>query len=181
MLHLLPLESNQQLPSGHTPLYWLCGEQQGIMGPLYLSVGMHKGFLQTSSLQSVKMIPTLSLQSSSYINCVDINKFSPLQTGDKSSEVTARMNLSDLRLVVGLKSKSNFNPNIFYNTNTNSSALTGSFQGYPNLSGTSAVLRTGCHCQDNLTNPFILEHEAICHYSYEAVGLYYFSMFSEKS
>ena len=46
-----------------------------------------------------------------------------LQTGDKSAEVTARMNLSDLRLVVGLKSKSNLHPNIFHNTNTNSSAL----------------------------------------------------------
>ncbi|XP_039984184.1 G-protein-signaling modulator 2-like isoform X2 [Xiphias gladius] len=55
------------------------------------------------------------------------------ETGDKSSEVTARMNLSDLRLVVGLKSNSNIHPNIFGNTNTNSSSLPVSFQGYPNL------------------------------------------------
>ncbi|XP_030289813.1 G-protein-signaling modulator 2-like isoform X3 [Sparus aurata] len=56
------------------------------------------------------------------------------ETGDKSGEVTARMNLSDLRLVVGLKSNSNFNPNFFRNTNTNSCVLSASFQGYPNLS-----------------------------------------------
>uniref|UniRef100_A0A8D3BFX8 G-protein-signaling modulator 2-like n=1 Tax=Scophthalmus maximus TaxID=52904 RepID=A0A8D3BFX8_SCOMX len=47
------------------------------------------------------------------------------ETGDKSGEVTARMNLSDLRLVVGLKSNSNIHPNIFRNTNANSSALPG--------------------------------------------------------
>ncbi|KAM9358018.1 G-protein-signaling modulator 2-like [Symphorus nematophorus] len=64
------------------------------------------------------------------------------ETGDKSSEVTARMNLSDLRLVVGLKSKTNLNPNIFCNTNTNSCALTGSLQGYPNLSGAKSPSRT---------------------------------------
>ncbi|XP_073331802.1 G-protein-signaling modulator 2-like [Pagrus major] len=56
------------------------------------------------------------------------------ETGDKSGEATARMNLSDLRLVVGLKSNSNFNPNFFRNTNTNSCNLSASFQGYPNLS-----------------------------------------------
>ncbi|KAM8745618.1 G-protein-signaling modulator 2-like isoform 2-T2 [Acanthopagrus schlegelii] len=56
------------------------------------------------------------------------------ETGDKSGEVTARMNLSDLRLVVGLKSNSNFNPNFFRNTNTNSYVLSASFQGYPNIS-----------------------------------------------
>uniref|UniRef100_A0A671Y2Q9 G protein signaling modulator 2, like n=2 Tax=Sparus aurata TaxID=8175 RepID=A0A671Y2Q9_SPAAU len=59
------------------------------------------------------------------------------ETGDKSGEVTARMNLSDLRLVVGLKSNSNFNPNFFRNTNTNSCVLSASFQGYPNLSSKS--------------------------------------------
>uniref|UniRef100_A0A8C4HMW6 G-protein-signaling modulator 2 n=1 Tax=Dicentrarchus labrax TaxID=13489 RepID=A0A8C4HMW6_DICLA len=59
------------------------------------------------------------------------------ETGDKSGEVTARMNLSDLRLVVGLKSNSNLHPNIFRNMNTNSSALSASLQGYPNLSGKS--------------------------------------------
>lgn len=68
-----------------------------------------------------------------------------LQTGDKSGEVTARMNLSDLRLVVGLKSNSNLHSSIFRNTNTNSSALPTSFQGYPNLPGKSALF---------LTNPF---------------------------
>lgn len=61
--------------------------------------------------------------------------FSMVQTGDKSSEVTARMNLSDLRLVVGLKSNYNIHPSIFQNTNTNSSSLPVSYQGYPNLQG----------------------------------------------
>lgn len=60
-----------------------------------------------------------------------------VQTGDKSGEVTARMNLSDLRLVVGLKSNSNIYPNIFCNTNTNSSPLPVSYQGYSNFTGTS--------------------------------------------
>ncbi|XP_068175150.1 G-protein-signaling modulator 2-like isoform X2 [Antennarius striatus] len=55
------------------------------------------------------------------------------ETGDKSGEVTARMNLSDLRLVVGLKSNSNLHPNIFRNTNSNSSPLAMSFHGYHNL------------------------------------------------
>lgn len=68
---------------------------------------------------------------------------SMLQTGDKSGEVTARMNLSDLRLVVGLKSNSNLHPNIFRNTNTNSSALPVSFKSYSNLPGKSALLRKG--------------------------------------
>ncbi|XP_034066072.1 G-protein-signaling modulator 2-like isoform X3 [Gymnodraco acuticeps] len=45
------------------------------------------------------------------------------ETGDKSAEATARMNLSDLRLVVSLKSNSNNHSYIFRNTNTNSSAL----------------------------------------------------------
>ncbi|XP_070688302.1 G-protein-signaling modulator 2-like [Pempheris klunzingeri] len=57
------------------------------------------------------------------------------ETGDKSGEVTARMNLSDLRLVVGLKSNSNIHPNIFRNTNTNSSSLPASLQAHPNLLG----------------------------------------------
>lgn len=75
-----------------------------------------------------------------------------LQTGDKSGEVTARMNLSDLRVVVSLKSNSNIYPpavgfksssNIYPNIfrNTNSSALAPAFQGYPNLAGKSAILR----------------------------------------
>ncbi|XP_070764376.1 G-protein-signaling modulator 2-like [Enoplosus armatus] len=61
------------------------------------------------------------------------------ETGDKSGEVTARMNLSDLRLVVGLKSNSNLHPNIF--RNANSSALSASFQGYPNLAVVSSPSR----------------------------------------
>uniref|UniRef100_A0A8C2Z5K9 G protein signaling modulator 2, like n=1 Tax=Cyclopterus lumpus TaxID=8103 RepID=A0A8C2Z5K9_CYCLU len=61
------------------------------------------------------------------------------ETGDKSGEVTARMNLSDLRLVVGLKSNSSIPPNIFRNTNTNSSALPLSYQGYPSLQGNCAL------------------------------------------
>uniref|UniRef100_A0A8D0AGG0 G protein signaling modulator 2, like n=1 Tax=Sander lucioperca TaxID=283035 RepID=A0A8D0AGG0_SANLU len=55
------------------------------------------------------------------------------ETGDKSGEMTATMNLADLRLVVGLKSNSNTHPNIFRNTNTNSSALPAGYQGYPKL------------------------------------------------
>ncbi len=51
------------------------------------------------------------------------------------------MNLSDLRLVVGLKSNSSLHPNIFRNTSTNSSALTASFHGYPNLSGRATQLK----------------------------------------
>ncbi|XP_026002510.1 G-protein-signaling modulator 2-like isoform X1 [Astatotilapia calliptera] len=58
------------------------------------------------------------------------------ETGDKSSEATARMNLSDLRLAVGLKSNPNFHPFLFGNTNANSSALTGCYQGYPSIPGT---------------------------------------------
>ncbi|XP_018549533.2 G-protein-signaling modulator 2 isoform X2 [Lates calcarifer] len=66
------------------------------------------------------------------------------ETGDKSGEVTARMNLSDLRLVVGLKSNSNIHPNIFRNTNTNSSALPISYKGYSNLPGVkSPSMRRG--------------------------------------
>uniref|UniRef100_A0A8D0AHV8 G protein signaling modulator 2, like n=1 Tax=Sander lucioperca TaxID=283035 RepID=A0A8D0AHV8_SANLU len=57
------------------------------------------------------------------------------ETGDKSGEMTATMNLADLRLVVGLKSNSNTHPNIFRNTNTNSSALPAGYQGYPSLQG----------------------------------------------
>lgn len=60
-----------------------------------------------------------------------------VQTGDKSGEVTARMNLSDLRLVVGLKSNSNIYPNIFRNTNATSLALPVTYQGYSNFPGTS--------------------------------------------
>lgn len=63
-----------------------------------------------------------------------------VQTGDKSGEVTARMNLSDLRMVVGLKSNANIHTNIFCTIGTNSSALT-SFQGYPNFSGKSTFFR----------------------------------------
>lgn len=70
-----------------------------------------------------------------------------LQTGDKSSEATARMNLSDLRLVVGLKSNSNIHPHIFRNTDSSSSALAASFRGSPNLSGTPAVLRMSFSAQ----------------------------------
>lgn len=61
-----------------------------------------------------------------------------LQTGDKSSEETARMNLSDLRLVVGLKSNASVHHNIF--RNVNSSGLAASLQSYPHLSGKSSVL-----------------------------------------
>lgn len=61
--------------------------------------------------------------------------FQTLKTGDKSGEETARMNLSDLRLVVGLKSNSNINPNVFCNINSNSSVLPVSYQGYINLPG----------------------------------------------
>ncbi|XP_034737242.1 G-protein-signaling modulator 2-like isoform X2 [Etheostoma cragini] len=57
------------------------------------------------------------------------------ETGDKSGEMTATMNLSDLRLVIGLKSNSNIHPNIFRNTNTNSSALPAGSQGYPSPQG----------------------------------------------
>uniref|UniRef100_A0A3P8SYX1 G protein signaling modulator 2, like n=1 Tax=Amphiprion percula TaxID=161767 RepID=A0A3P8SYX1_AMPPE len=76
------------------------------------------------------------------------------ETGDKSGEVTARMNLSDLRLVVGLKSNPNIHPNIFRNTNTNSSALQISYQGYPSLPGKSAFLRIVSYFL-TLTNPFL--------------------------
>ncbi|GLD49638.1 G-protein-signaling modulator 2-like isoform X1 [Lates japonicus] len=65
------------------------------------------------------------------------------ETGDKSGEVTARMNLSDLRLVVGLKSNSNIHPNIFRNTNTNSSALPISYKGYSNLAGVKSPSMRG--------------------------------------
>ncbi|TNN38210.1 G-protein-signaling modulator 2 [Liparis tanakae] len=63
------------------------------------------------------------------------------ETGDKSGEVTARMNLSDLRLVVGLKSNSGIPSNVFRNTNTNSSALPVSFQGYPSPQGVRSSAR----------------------------------------
>lgn len=52
---------------------------------------------------------------------------SPMQTGDKSGESTARMNLSDLRLVVGLKSNSQ--SNIF--RSANSSLLAGKSLAMP--------------------------------------------------
>ncbi|KAM3850548.1 uncharacterized protein ACN63O_019521 [Diretmus argenteus] len=55
------------------------------------------------------------------------------ETGDKSGEVTARLNLWDLRLVVGLKSNSNIHFNSYCNTNTNSSVLPVSHQGYHSL------------------------------------------------
>uniref|UniRef100_A0A3Q0S1G5 Uncharacterized protein n=1 Tax=Amphilophus citrinellus TaxID=61819 RepID=A0A3Q0S1G5_AMPCI len=61
------------------------------------------------------------------------------ETGDKSGEATARMNLSDLRLAVGLKSNPNFHPYLFRNTNANSSALAEAYQGYPSLPGKSAL------------------------------------------
>lgn len=70
-----------------------------------------------------------------------------VQTGDKSGEVTARMNLSDLRLVVGLKSNSNIYPNIFRNTNTNSSPLPVSYQGFPNFSGKYDFTRVFQHAK----------------------------------
>ncbi|XP_078141634.1 G-protein-signaling modulator 2-like isoform X3 [Centroberyx gerrardi] len=57
------------------------------------------------------------------------------ETGDKSGEATARMNLSDLRLVVSLKSNSNIHFNSYCNTNTNSSVLPASHQGYHSLPG----------------------------------------------
>ena len=57
-----------------------------------------------------------------------------MQTGDKSGEVTARMNLSDLRLVVGLKSNSNIH-HIFRNSNTNNTAIPGTQPAYFNLPG----------------------------------------------
>ncbi|MED6284611.1 G-protein-signaling modulator 2 [Characodon lateralis] len=60
------------------------------------------------------------------------------ETGDKSSEVTARMNLSDLRLVVNLKSNSNFSHML---SNTNSSGVAENIQGYINLSGCKSSLR----------------------------------------
>ncbi|XP_008297856.1 G-protein-signaling modulator 2-like isoform X1 [Stegastes partitus] len=65
------------------------------------------------------------------------------ETGDKSGEVTARMNLSDLRLVVGLKSNPNIHPNIFRNTNTNSSALQINYHGYPSLPVVNSPSRKG--------------------------------------
>lgn len=37
-VHLLPLEPNQYLPLGHTPLYRSHGEQQGIIASLYAAV-----------------------------------------------------------------------------------------------------------------------------------------------
>ncbi|XP_071342534.1 G-protein-signaling modulator 2-like isoform X2 [Trachinotus anak] len=63
------------------------------------------------------------------------------ETGDKSSEVTARMNLSDLRLALGLKCNANIHSSIFRNTNTNSSALPVSHQGYPNFPGVKSPSR----------------------------------------
>uniref|UniRef100_A0AAQ5X1L4 G protein signaling modulator 2, like n=1 Tax=Amphiprion ocellaris TaxID=80972 RepID=A0AAQ5X1L4_AMPOC len=87
------------------------------------------------------------------------------ETGDKSGEVTARMNLSDLRLVVGLKSNPNIHPNIFRNTNTNSSALQISYQGYPSLPGKSAFLRIVSYFLA-LTNPFL----PICAITFLAPG-----------
>lgn len=62
-----------------------------------------------------------------------------VQTGDKSSEATARMNLSDLRLAVGLKSNPNFHPYLFGNTNANSSVLTEGYQGFPSIPGKSGL------------------------------------------
>lgn len=60
------------------------------------------------------------------------------ETGDKSSEVTARMNLSDLRLVVNLKSNSNFNHML---SNTNSPGGAESIQDFINLPGCKSSLR----------------------------------------
>lgn len=74
------------------------------------------------------------------------------ETGDKSGEVTARMNLSDLRLVVNLKSNSGIHPNIFRNTNTNSSVLAASFRGSPILSGSKSP-RRGCAEKPEATQP----------------------------
>lgn len=71
------------------------------------------------------------------INMAIILLLALVQTGDKSGEVTARMNLSDLRLVVDLKSNSNIYPNIFRNTNSNNLAFPVSYQGYSNFPGTS--------------------------------------------
>ncbi|XP_041862985.1 G-protein-signaling modulator 2-like isoform X2 [Melanotaenia boesemani] len=62
------------------------------------------------------------------------------ETGDKSGEATARMNLSDLRLFVGLKSNSNMH-HVLSNTNTNSSAITGTHQGHVNLPGVKSSVR----------------------------------------
>lgn len=56
------------------------------------------------------------------------------QTGDKSSEMTARMNLSDLRIVVNLKANAGLN-HMFSNSNTNSSGVADNIQGYINLPG----------------------------------------------
>ncbi len=93
---------------------------------------------------------------------------SMLQTGDKSGEVTARMNLSDLRLVVGLKSNSNLRSNIFRNINTNSSALSASFPGK------SALLRK---------SPFSrihLEHEALSQYTVNLCNSIFRSTLAKK-
>ncbi|XP_042370347.1 G-protein-signaling modulator 2-like isoform X2 [Plectropomus leopardus] len=75
------------------------------------------------------------------------------ETGDKSGEVTARMNLSDLRLVVGLKSNSNIHANIFCNTNMNSSALSASYPGYPNLQGSKSSSRTRSSAENLRLSP----------------------------
>uniref|UniRef100_A0A3B5LD41 G protein signaling modulator 2, like n=1 Tax=Xiphophorus couchianus TaxID=32473 RepID=A0A3B5LD41_9TELE len=56
------------------------------------------------------------------------------KTGDKSSEMTARMNLSDLRIVVNLKANAGLN-HMFSNSNTNSSGVADNIQGYINLPG----------------------------------------------
>ncbi|XP_063747302.1 G-protein-signaling modulator 2-like isoform X3 [Eleginops maclovinus] len=68
------------------------------------------------------------------------------ETGDKNSEATARMNLSDLRLVVSLKSNSHMHSNIFRNTNTNSSALPAgslSLQSLQRLNSPSRIRDSG--------------------------------------
>ncbi|XP_053178080.1 G-protein-signaling modulator 2-like [Scomber japonicus] len=75
------------------------------------------------------------------------------ETGDKSGEVTARMNLSDLRLVVGLKSNPNIGSNIFRNTNTNSSGLPVSHQGFLNLSGAKTPARRIVSTEDLEMSP----------------------------
>ncbi|XP_008332439.1 G-protein-signaling modulator 2-like [Cynoglossus semilaevis] len=75
------------------------------------------------------------------------------ETGDKSGEETARMNLSDLRLVVGLKSNSNINPNVFCNINSNSSVLPVSYQGYINLPVGMTPLRTRCSPENLRLSP----------------------------
>ncbi|XP_049911654.1 G-protein-signaling modulator 2-like isoform X3 [Epinephelus moara] len=81
------------------------------------------------------------------------------ETGDKSGEMTARMNLSDLRLVVGLKSNSSVHASIFRNSNTNSSALHTSYQGYPSLQGSKSPSRTRGSAENLGLSPSPDKHE----------------------